>query len=274
MLLPEYALCVTFHSALIRLYRVGYNLPKKKKVLTMSSIGKSSIFVVRSLAVLVVAGLMALSPRFLPAFADQPGAALPAPGFDPANPGPSEVAVLSGGCFWGMQGVFEHVKGVTRVYAGYAGGKADTARYEFVSTGQTGHAESVQINFDPRVVSYGQILQIYFTVATDPTQLDYQGPDTGTQYRSEIWYDSPRQKQIATEYIAQLTAAKIFENPIVTRVDPLEGFYKAESYHQDYLVRNPDYPYIVDNDIPKVQNLENYFPSLYQAKPVLTDSSG
>jgi peptide-methionine (S)-S-oxide reductase len=235
---------------------------------------KSSFFLVGGLAAVAVIAAVAMTLPHSPAHADQPNAALPAPSFNPPNPASSEVAVLSGGCFWGMQGVYEHVKGVTRVYAGYTGGKADTARYELVSTGQTGHAESVQVTFDPRVISYGQILQIYFTVATDPTELDYQGPDSGSQYRGEIWFASLQQQQIATAYIAQLTAAKVFEEPIVTRVDPLGVFYKAESYRQDYLVNNPDNPYIVDNDIPKVQNLAQYFPSLYQATPVTTDSNG
>jgi len=234
---------------------------------------KSSYFLIPGLAVLALAAAAALAPRHLLAFADQPSAALPAPSFNPPNAASSEVAVLSGGCFWGMQGVYEHVKGVTKVYAGYTGGQADTARYEIVSTGQTGHAESVQITFDPRVVSYGQILQIYFTVATDPTELDYQGPDTGSQYRGEIWYASPVQKQIATAYIAQLTAAKAFDAPIVTRVDPLGPFYQAEGYHQDYLVNNPNNPYIVDNDIPKVQALQQLFPALYEATPVTTNSN-
>ena len=240
----------------------------------MPSFRKSSFFLVGGLAVVAVVAAMALTLPRLPALADQPSAALAAPGFNPPSTASSEVAVLSGGCFWGMQGVFEHVKGVTKVYAGYTGGKADTARYELVSTGQTGHAESVQITFDPQVISYGQILQIYFTVATDPTELDYQGPDSGSQYRGEIWFASPQQEQIATAYIAQLTAAKAFDEPIVTRVDPLGAFYKAEGYHQDYLVNNPDNPYIVDNDIPKVQNLAQYFPSLYLATPVTTDSNG
>jgi peptide-methionine (S)-S-oxide reductase len=157
---------------------------------------------------------------------------------------------------------------VRKVYAGYTGGAAATAQYETVSTGSTGHAESVQITFDPRVISYGQILQIYFSVATDPTELNYQGPDSGTQYRSEIWFSTPAQRQIATAYIAQLTAAHVFSQPIVTRVDPAGGFYKAEDYHQDFLVRNPDYPYIVINDIPKVQNLARLFAMLYQTTPV------
>jgi peptide-methionine (S)-S-oxide reductase len=214
---------------------------------------------------LAVGGFAAM--RHLPAYAEG-AVVLPAPAFDPADHAASETAVLSGGCFWGMQGVYEHVKGVTKVYAGYSGGAASTAVYEVVSTGATGHAESVQITFNPQVISYGKILQIYFSVATDPTELNYQGPDSGTQYRSEIWFASPDQQKIAAAYINQLSAAHVFSAPIVTRVDPLKGFYQAEAYHQDFLVRNPDYPYIAINDIPKVQNLQQVFPQFYQAAPV------
>jgi len=220
-----------------------------------------------SVAAVLLAGVSAVALKHSPAFADA-AVAVPAPALNPPETATSETAVLSGGCFWGLQGVYEHVKGVTKVYAGYAGGAAGTAVYEIVSTGETGHAESVQVTFDPRVISYGQILQIYFSVATDPTELNYQGPDSGTQYRGEIWYSSPAQQQIATAYIAQLTAAHVFSQPIVTRVDPFKGFYKAEDYHQDFLVRHPDYPYIAVNDIPKVENLQRLFPTLYQAMPV------
>jgi peptide-methionine (S)-S-oxide reductase len=202
-----------------------------------------------------------------PALADDAALPTPAPAYNPPDPAPSETATLSGGCFWGLQGVYEHVKGVTKVYAGYAGGAASTAIYEVVSTGTTGHAESVQITFNPKIISYGQILQIYFSVATDPTELNYQGPDTGTQYRGEIWYATPQQQKIATAYIAQLSAAHIYSQPIVTRVDPYRGFYQAEGYHQDFLVLHPDYPYIAINDIPKVENLQKFFPALYQATP-------
>jgi len=203
-------------------------------------------------------------------FSARPGAAanVPAPVFDPPEHAASETATLSGGCFWGMQGVYEHVKGVTRVYAGYTGGAADTAQYETVSTGTTGHAESVQITFNPQVISYGKILQIYFAVAADPTELNYQGPDSGTQYRSEIWVGSPEQTQVADAYIAQLTKAQVFGAPIVVRVDPAQPFYQAETYHQDFLVLHPDYPYIVFNDLPKVQNLKAMFPANYQANAV------
>jgi peptide-methionine (S)-S-oxide reductase len=192
---------------------------------------------------------------------------IPAPAYDPAETTTTETATLSGGCFWGVQGVYEHVKGVSRVYAGYTGGAADTAQYEIVSTGETGHAESVQITFDPRVISYGKILQIYVSVATDPTELNYQGPDSGTQYRSEIWYASPAQQKIAAAYLSQLTAAHVFSNPIVVRLDPAQPFYQAESYHQDYLTLHPDNPYIAINDIPKVENLQSRFPELYRDRP-------
>jgi peptide-methionine (S)-S-oxide reductase len=214
---------------------------------------------------LAAAGFAAM--RHLPAYAED-AVMLPAPAYDPPDTATTETAVLSGGCFWGMQGVYEHVKGVTKVFAGYSGGAASTAVYEVVSTGATGHAESVQITFDPKMISYGKILQIYFSVATDPTELNFQGPDSGTQYRSEIWFASPAQQKIAVAYISQLSAAHVFSAPIVTRVDPLKGFYQAEAYHQDFLVRNPDYPYIAINDIPKVQNLQHVFPKLYQAAPV------
>jgi peptide-methionine (S)-S-oxide reductase len=191
---------------------------------------------------------------------------VPAPAYDPAETANTETATLSGGCFWGVQGVYEHVKGVSRVYAGYTGGAADTAQYEIVSTGETGHAESVQITFDPRVISYGKILQIYFSVAADPTELNYQGPDSGTQYRSEIWYANAAQQKIAASYIAQLTAAHVYSNPIVVRLDPAKPFYAAENYHQDFLALHPDYPYIAINDIPKVQSLQSKFPDLYMTK--------
>ena len=211
-------------------------------------------------------GLAGVAAR-LTAHAD-PAVNVPAPAYNPANPQPSETATLSGGCFWGMQGVYEHVKGVEHVYAGYTGGASATAQYEMVSTGATGHAESVQITFDPKMISYGQILQIYFSVATDPTELNYQGPDSGTQYRSEIWYASPEQQKIAGEYIAQLTQARVFSAPIVVRLDPEKPFYKAESYHQDFLVLHPNAPYIAVNDIPKVKNLQTNFPAFYQNNPV------
>jgi peptide-methionine (S)-S-oxide reductase len=196
-------------------------------------------------------------------------APLPAPAFDPAPAKPGlQTAVLSGGCFWGVQGVFEHVRGVQRVVAGYAGGKRATASYELVGTGVTGHAESVRIVFDPKVISYGQILRIFFAVATDPTQVNEQFPDQGPQYRSEIFYEDAGQKLTAQRYIAQLTAAHTFHRPIATRVDPDTGFFPAETYHQDYLVRHPNAPYISTYDLPKVAALRKLFPTSWRPTPV------
>jgi peptide-methionine (S)-S-oxide reductase len=188
---------------------------------------------------------------------------------NPKAPGAEQIAVLSGGCFWGVQGVYEHVRGVQKVLAGYAGGEAATAQYETVSTGATGHAESVKIIFDPAQISYGQILQIAFSVVLDPTQLNRQGPDVGTQYRSAIFYADDSQKHIAQAYIEQLNKARVYPRAIVTRVDPLKGFYAAEDYHQDYLVHNPHAPYIAAFDIPKVENFKRVFPELYSGRPVL-----
>jgi peptide-methionine (S)-S-oxide reductase len=188
---------------------------------------------------------------------------------NPKAPGPAQTAVLSGGCFWGVQGVFQHVRGVERVVAGYAGGEKATAQYETVSSGNTGHAESVKITFDPALISYGQILQIAFSVVHDPTQLNRQGPDVGTQYRSAIFYDDDNQKHIAQAYIAQLDQSHAFPRPIVTRVDALRGFYPAEDYHQDYLIHNPTQPYIALYDIPKIENFRKTFPELYRGQPVL-----
>jgi peptide-methionine (S)-S-oxide reductase len=199
------------------------------------------------------------------------GQPLPAPTVDEGTPpaGKMETAVLSGGCFWGVQGVFQHVKGVKQVYSGYSGGPAFAAHYEMVSSGKTGHAESVQVLFDPHQITYGEILRIFFTVATDPTQVNMQYPDEGPQYRGEIFYESPEQKRVAEAYIQQLNEAHVFKRPIATRVDPLKGFYKAEDYHQDYLVRHPQQPYIATYDIPKVAALREVFPDRYVAKPTL-----
>jgi peptide-methionine (S)-S-oxide reductase len=203
------------------------------------------------------------------AFAPDRPVKVPAPAFvAPASPATEETAVLSGGCFWGLQGVYEHVKGVKLVLAGYAGGSRATADYEIVSTGTTGHAESVKIIFDPRQISYGQILRIYFSVATDPTQLNRQFPDEGPQYRGEIFYMSPGQKQTAERYIAQLNAAKVYHGPIVTRLDPYSAFYPAETYHQDYLLRHPDAIYIATYDLPKVAALKTMFPENYRPTPI------
>jgi peptide-methionine (S)-S-oxide reductase len=179
---------------------------------------------------------------------------------------PEETVVLAGGCFWGVQAVFQRVKGVTRAVSGYAGGSATSAHYELVSRGTTGHAESVQVSFDPAQVSYSQILQVFFTVAHDPTQLNRQGPDVGSQYRSAIFYATAAQKSAAEAYIGQLTASKTFRRAIVTQVVPLAGFYAAEAYHQDYFNHHPDEPYIVYNDWPKIDALRAQFPALYIAR--------
>ncbi len=195
-------------------------------------------------------------------------AALPDPKIDvplAAANGP-QTAVFAGGCFWGVDAVFKHVKGVVRAASGYAGGSASTAKYEQVSTGTTGHAESVRITYDPSQISYGQLLKVFFSVAHDPTQLNRQGPDTGTQYRSAIFYTNAEQKRVAESYMAQLQAARAFGQPIVTQVTPLTAFYEAEAYHQDYVAHHPDEPYIVFNDLPKVANLQRQFPSLYRGK--------
>lgn len=195
-------------------------------------------------------------------------AGVPAADVDaPRASAPSQqTAVISGGCFWGVQAVFQHVKGVISATSGYAGGSAKTAEYEIVSTGETGHAESVQIVYDPSQITYGELLRVFFSVAHDPTQLNRQGPDTGTQYRSSIFYRNEEQKKIAESYIAQLDRAKIFPRPIVTKVVPLQGFYPAEAYHQNYAAVHPDQPYIVYNDAPKVEHLRQQFPELYTGK--------
>ena len=180
--------------------------------------------------------------------------------------------MLAGGCFWGIQGVFAHVKGVTNVVSGYSGGEAKTAHYGMVGTGRTGHAEAVRITFDPKQISYGQVLQIFFSVATDPTQLNRQFPDQGPQYRSNVFFASPAQQATATAYIAQLNRAKSFGKPIVTRVDALQGFFPAERYHQNYLTLHPEQPYITTYDLPKVAALKSLFPEVYRAAPVLAKS--
>jgi peptide-methionine (S)-S-oxide reductase len=197
-----------------------------------------------------------------------PAAGVPAPEVDAprASASSQQTAVISGGCFWGVQAVFQHVKGVISATSGYAGGSAKTAEYEVVSTGETGHAESVQIVYDPSKITYGELLRVFFSVAHDPTQLNRQGPDTGTQYRSSIFYSNDEQKKIAETYIAQLDRAKVFSRPIVTKVVPLQGFYPAEAYHQNYAALHLDQPYIVYNDAPKVEHLRQQFPEIYAGK--------
>jgi len=195
-------------------------------------------------------------------------AALPQPALDTprASVSTRQTLVLSGGCFWGVQAVFQHVKGVISATSGYSGGAAKTAQYEIVSTGETGHAESVQIVYDASQITYGELLRVFFSVAHDPTQLNRQGPDEGTQYRSSIFYSSDEQKRIAEAYISQLDAAKVFPRPIVTKVVPLQAFYPAEAYHQNYATLHPNQPYIVFNDAPKVEHLRQEFPDLYTGK--------
>ena len=196
---------------------------------------------------------------------------IPAPAFDekPSDASATAVAVIAGGCFWGIQGVYQHVEGVLKAVSGYAGGSRETAKYETVGGGDTGHAETVQITYDPAKITYGKLLQIYFSVAHDPTLLNRQGPDHGTQYRSTIFPVDAKQREIAQMYIAQLDAAKVFPKKIVTTLEDGRTFYPAEAYHQDFLVHNPSYPYIVIYDIPKVRNLAQVFPDLYRMEPVL-----
>jgi peptide-methionine (S)-S-oxide reductase len=225
--------------------------------------------------VLLVAVLLMLALIWMqvaPSVAEE-ARAIPAPALDePAGQATSEVAVFAGGCFWGVQGVFQHVDGVTSAVSGYAGGDKGTAEYETVSTGTTGHAESVRVTYDPRKISYGRLLQIFFSVAHDPTELNRQGPDTGTQYRSAIFPTTTEQARIAKAYIAQLDQAHVFSAAIVTRIEPDRTFYPAESYHQDYLTRNPTSPYIAYNDLPKIANLKQLYPQLYRAAPVLVSA--
>lgn len=189
-----------------------------------------------------------------------------------AAPATQEKAVIAGGCFWGVQAVFQHVKGVSNAVSGYAGGQANTANYNAVSSGRTGHAEAVEITYDPKQVSYGQLLQIYFSVAHDPTQLNRQGPDHGTQYRSAVFPANDSQRKVAEAYIAQLNKTGVYPKPLATTIEPLQGFYPAEDYHQDYLVRNPNSMYIVINDVPKVENLAKTFPDAWRDKPVLVSA--
>jgi peptide-methionine (S)-S-oxide reductase len=199
---------------------------------------------------------------------DRAAISIPGPAVDAAlsSAPDQQTAVVSGGCFWGIQAVFQHVKGVISSTSGYSGGEATTAKYEVVSTGETGHAESVKIVYDPSKITYGQLLRIFFSVAHDPTQLNRQGPDTGTQYRSSIFYGNDEQKRIAESYIAQLDKSKVFPSAIVTQVVPLKAFYAAEAYHQNYAERHPDNMYIVFNDAPKVAHLREQFPDLYTGK--------
>jgi len=221
----------------------------------------------------------ALSALAITAFVAAPSRAaedavvIPPPAMDAQASDGIQTAVIAGGCFWGVQGVFQHTAGVVNAVSGYAGGSKATADYNVVSTGTTGHAESVQIKYDPKKISYGKILQIFFSVAHDPTQLNRQGPDSGTQYRSAIFTTSDEQKKVADAYIVQLNAAKVYKKPIATKVGPLEGFFPAEAYHQDYLTLHPSQPYIAYNDLPKIENLKKIFAENYIEKPTLVSSA-
>jgi peptide-methionine (S)-S-oxide reductase len=218
-------------------------------------------------AALLLPLLLAFWPG--PANGQEKAVEIPPPSVDAANEPASAVAVLAGGCFWGVQGVFQHVAGVTQAVSGYSGGSAETATYEQTGSGQTGHAETVEITYDPSVVSFGELLHIYFSVAHNPTQLNFQGPDHGTQYRSTIFPVNEEQEAVARAYIAQLDETGLFGAPIVTTIEPFEAFYPAEQYHQDFLTLNPDYPYIVYHDLPKIAALKQLFPDAYKDEPVL-----
>lgn len=221
----------------------------------------------RRLATFLAVAAVLLGPDV--AAAAEEAVVIPPPAIDEAPGSGTQTAIFAGGCFWGVQGVFQHVKGVESAVSGYAGGTAKTAQYEIVSTGSTGHAEAVEVKFDPKQVSYGRLLQIFFSVAHNPTQLNYQGPDRGTQYRSALFVLDPQQRKVAERYIDQLDKAHVFPRPIVTKVSETTGFYPAEAYHQDFLTLNPTYPYIVYNDLPKIENLKSLFPADYRSQPVL-----
>jgi peptide-methionine (S)-S-oxide reductase len=220
-----------------------------------------------------VLGALAISAfSIAPSRAAEDAVIIPAPAVDIQAANGMQTAVLAGGCFWGVQGVFQHTAGVLNAVSGYSGGSKATANYTMIGTGATGHAEAVEIKYDPKKISYGKLLQIFFSVVHDPTQLNRQGPDVGSQYRSAIFTTSDEQKKVADAYIAQLNAAKVYKKPIVTKVGPLEAFYTAEAYHQDYLTLHPNQPYIVYNDIPKVENLKKIFADSYIEKPTLVSS--
>src|SRR4051794_6464328 len=223
---------------------------------------------------LCAAGALAIAAfAIAPSRAAEEAVIIPPPAVDAQPTDGLQTTVIAGGCFWGVQGVFQHTAGVVSALSGYSGGSKATADYNMVSTGSTGHAESVEIKFDPKKISYGKILQIFFSVAHDPTQLNRQGPDSGTQYRSAIFTTNDEQKKVAEAYIAQLNAAKVYKKPIVTKIGALEAFYPAEAYHQDYLTLHPNQPYIAYNDIPKVENLKKVFADNYIEKPTLVSNA-
>ena len=226
-----------------------------------------------SLCAAAIGALAITAFAVAPLRAAEDAVVIPPPAMDAKAADGIQTAVVAGGCFWGVQGVFQHTSGVVNAVSGYAGGSKMTADYTMVSTGTTGHAESVEIKYDPKKISYGKLLQIFFSVAHDPTQLNRQGPDSGTQYRSAIFTTSDEQKQVADAYIAQLNAAKVYGKPIVTKVGPLQVFFPAEAYHQDYLTLHPSQPYIAYNDLPKVENLKKLFAENYTEKPTLVSSA-
>jgi peptide-methionine (S)-S-oxide reductase len=239
--------------------------------MTSKSLLKSAAFR-RPIPFLAVAACVAGILAAMPAPA-QEGIAIPAPAADQAAASETATAVFAGGCFWGVQGVFQRVEGVTNAVSGYAGGAAEDAKYSLVGNGSTGHAEAVKITYDPAKISYGKLMQIFFSAAHDPTQLNRQGPDWGPQYRTAIFPENEEQATLAKGYIAQLDAAKVYDQPIVTTLEPGHAFYPAEDYHQDYLTLNPDQPYIVYNDLPKIEHLKRLFPELYRDDPALVSEA-
>jgi peptide-methionine (S)-S-oxide reductase len=226
-----------------------------------------------SLCAAAIGALAIAAVAISPSRASEEAVIIPPPAVDVQAPDGIQTAVIAGGCFWGVQGVYQHTAGVLNAVSGYSGGSKMTANYTMIGTGTTGHAEAVEIKYDPKKISYGKILQIFFSVVHDPTQLNRQGPDTGTQYRSAIFTANDEQKKVAEAYIAQLNAAKVYKKPIVTKVGPLQAFYAAEDYHQDYLTLHPNQPYIAFNDIPKVENLKKIFTENYIEKPTLVSNA-
>jgi peptide-methionine (S)-S-oxide reductase len=248
-------------------------LPPNPAAVTRGHPMRRSQFSRLSLCAAAIGALAITAFAAAPSRAAEDAVIIPAPAVETQASEGIQTAVIAGGCFWGVQGVFQHTAGVVNAVSGYAGGNKATADYNMVSTGSTGHAESVEIKYDPKKISYGKILQIFFSVAHDPTQLNRQGPDSGTQYRSAIFTANDEQKKVADAYIAQLNAAKVYRKPIVTKVGPLEAFYPAEAYHQDYLTLHPNQPYIAFNDIPKVEALKKIFAQDYIEKPTLVSSA-
>ena len=226
-----------------------------------------------SLCAAAIGALAIAAVAISPSRASEEAVIIPPPAVDVQAADGIQTAVIAGGCFWGVQGVYQHTAGVLNAVSGYSGGSKMTANYTMIGTGTTGHAEAVEIKYDPKKISYGKILQIFFSVVHDPTQLNRQGPDTGTQYRSAIFTANDEQKKVAEAYIAQLNAAKVYKKPIVTKVGPLQAFYAAEDYHQDYLTLHPNQPYIAFNDIPKVENLKKIFTENYIEKPTLVSNA-